>query len=68
MDWLLYAWGVALIVTLGALPPGVIRTLAYQSGGIDHTPTMRTAARFAVTLGVVGFVCLVGFSIALLVR
>lgn len=68
MDWLLYAWGVALIVTLGALPPAVIRTLAYRSGQIDHTPTMRTVARFAVVLGALGFVCLVGLTVALLLR
>lgn len=46
----------------------MIRTLAYRSGQVDHTPTMRTVARFAVALGTVGFVCLAGLTVALLLR
>ena len=47
-------WVVSLIVTIGALPPGLIRAYAYRSGEVDHTPTMRTAAAFALTLGLLG--------------
>jgi hypothetical protein len=68
MDPLVFAWVVALIVTVGGLFPGAIRTLAYRSGQIDHTPTMRTAAIFAVALGLVGLVCLVALSVVLLTR
>lgn len=68
MDWLWYAWGVAFIVTVGALVPGAIRTLAYRSGEVDHTRTMRIAATFAMVLGVIGLVCLIGLSVAIAVR
>ncbi len=68
MDPWWYAWGVALIVTVGALPAAAIRTLAYRSGDIDHTRTMRTAAVFAVTLGLVGLVTWIGLTVALLLR
>jgi len=64
----MFAWGVALIVTLGALPVGILRTVVYRSGDIDHTPTMRTVAIFAMTLGLVGLVCLVALSVALVLR
>ncbi len=68
MDALTFAWGVALIVTAGALPPGIIRTVAYRSGEIDHTPAMRTVAIVAMTIGLTGLVCLVALSIAILLR
>jgi hypothetical protein len=54
-------------VTLWALPLGVVRLLAYRSGETDHTPTMRTAALFALALGLVGLACLVVLSVLLLV-
>ena len=66
MSPLIAAWGASLIVLLWALPVGIIRTLAYRSGGIDHTPTMRTVARFALGLGVVALVFFVLFSVLLL--
>ena len=66
MSGLQIAWGIALIVTFGALPVGILRTLVYRSGDIDHTRTMRIAATFALTLGLVGLVALVALSIALL--
>ncbi|WP_435768980.1 hypothetical protein [Nocardioides sp. SYSU DS0651] len=68
MDGLTFAWSIALIVTAGALPVGIFRTLAYRSGDIDHTPTMRTVAIFAMTLGLLGLVCFLALSVALLVR
>lgn len=68
MDPLVFAWVVALIVTVGGLFPGAIRVLAYRSGEIDHTRTMRVAATFAIVVGLVGLVCLIGLSVALLLR
>ncbi len=67
MDPLLYLWGVSLIVTVGALPVGLFRMIVYRSGDIDHTPTMLTAARFALGLGLVGLVALAVLSVLLLV-
>lgn len=58
-------WGIALIVTLGTLPVGIIRTLVYRSGEIDHTPTMRKAAAFALSLGLAGLVALAVLSVVL---
>ena len=46
MDALSFAWSLALIVTAVTLPVGIIRAIAYRSGEIDHTPTMRTVAIF----------------------
>ena len=66
MDPLVYAWAVALIVTVGALPVGLLRMVAYRSEQIDHTPTMRTAALFALGLGLVGLSVLLVLSGVLL--
>jgi hypothetical protein len=66
MSSLLLAWVVSLVVTLWALPLGFIRMVAYRSGEIDHTPTMRTAAWFALSLGLLGLACLVVLSLLLL--
>lgn len=68
MDTLTFWWAIALIVTAGALPVGIIRTLIYRSGDIDHTPTMRTVAIFAVALGLVGLVALVVLSLVIVAR
>jgi|GEM_PF-7025777 len=66
MDGLEYAWVVALIVTLGALPVGLLRTVAVRSGDpIQGSRTPRIAARFALILGGVGLVCLVALSLAI---
>lgn len=68
MSGLEIAWGLALIVTLGALPVGIFRTLAYRSRSIDHTRTMKIVATFAMTLGLTGLLCLVVLSAVLLGR
>lgn len=68
MDALTYAWTVALLVTACTLPVGIIRTLAYRSGEIDHTPTMRTVAILAMSLGLLGLLCFAALSTALLLR
>ena len=61
-----FLWVVALIVTLGALPVGMLRTLAARSGDpIQGSRTPRIAARFALTLGLVGLLCLIVLSIAI---
>jgi len=67
MSALEVAWGAALVVTLTVLPMGAVRVIAYRSREVDHTPTMRTAAVFALSLGLAGLVALVVLS-ALLLR
>jgi hypothetical protein len=68
MDGLGFAWSIALIVTAGTLPAGMVRALAYRSGSTDHTPGMRTVAVVVLTVGLVGLVCLLGLSVAMLER
>jgi O-antigen/teichoic acid export membrane protein len=57
---LVIAWGICLIVALGAFPQAVVRTIAYRSGEVDHTRTMRIAATVAVATCAAGSV---GFAI-----
>lgn len=61
-------WVIALIVTVMALPVGIIRTVIYRTGDIDHTRTMRIAAGFALVLGLVGLVVLVALSVVIAAR
>lgn len=68
MDPLTTSWVVALIVTVMALPVGIIRTVVYRTGDIDHTRTMRIAATFALTLGLVGLVALMALSLVIVAR
>ena len=51
-------WAVCGITALLLLPVGAFRMVAYRSGETDHTPTLRTVALLALT---VGGVALVGF-------
>ncbi len=62
------SWVIALIVTVMALPVGIIRTVIYRTGDIDHTRTMRIAAAFALVLGLVGLVALVALSVVIAAR
>ncbi len=66
MSGLQLAWGIALIVTVGALPMGMFRMIAIGSGGFERTRTMVIAAWFALILGLVGLDCLIVFSLLLL--
>ena len=69
MDGLLIAWGVALIVTLGALPIGLLRMVAAHSGDpIQGARTPRVAARFALVVGVAGLLCLLVLTLAIALR
>ena len=69
MDALEHAWVVALIVTVGALPAGLLRTVAVHSGDpIQGSRTPRIAARFALALGLLGLVCLLALSLAIALR
>ncbi len=68
MDTLTAAWWLSLLVTLATLPVGLWRTLAYRSGSIDHTPTMRTVAVFAMTLGATALASYLVLTVVLLVR
>lgn len=53
----LYAALLATLITAGwLLPVGLIRVLAYQSGGPDSTRGMRNLAIFALSLGCVAAV------------
>lgn len=67
MSGLEYAWVVALIVTVGALVPGIVRTVAIRSGGFERTRTMVIAARFALGLGLAGLAVLLVLSVLLVV-
>ncbi len=60
MSNLVILWGIFLIIAVGALPQAVVRTVAYQSGEVDHTRTMRIAATVAVAVCAAGSV---GFAI-----
>lgn len=64
----MFAWSVALIVTAGTLPPGVLRVLAYRSGSVDHDPGMRTVAAVVLAIGLVALVCFLALSVVLLTR
>ena len=68
MDTLTMWWVIALIVTVMALPVGIIRTVIYLTGDIDHTRTMRIAAEFAMVVGLVGLVVLVALSVVIAAR
>lgn len=66
MDAAVFAWSVALIVTVGTLPPGLVRALAYRSGSVDHTPGMRLVATVVLGVGLVALVCFLALSVLLL--
>lgn len=68
MDALVAAWWLALLITLATLPVGLWRTAAYRSGSIDHTPTMRTVAVFAMTLGLTALAAYLVLTVVLIVR
>lgn len=57
------AWVVSLVVAGGLLPVGVIRMLIYRSGEIDHTPTMRSVARFALITGGVALLVFLALTV-----
>jgi hypothetical protein len=44
-------WAVCGIIAFLLLPVGAFRMLAYLSGEVDHTPTMRAVARMALGVG-----------------
>ena len=67
MGGLQVAVAISLIVTLVALPMGLIRMVAINSGGFERSSTMRTSAGFALGVGLLGLACLIGFGIALAV-
>jgi hypothetical protein len=67
MSGLQIAWALALLVTLCTLPVGIIRTVIYRSGDIDHTRTMRIVAAFALTLGLVSLAVFLSLSVVLAV-
>jgi hypothetical protein len=56
-------WAVTGIMAFLLLPVGAIRMIAYRSREIDHTPTLRKVAVFALGLGGAAFVLFVVLSI-----
>jgi hypothetical protein len=56
-------WAVAGIIAFLLLPVGAIRMIAYRSREIDHTPTLRNVAVFALALGGAAFVLFIVLSI-----
>jgi hypothetical protein len=66
MDALQVVWGASLVVTLVALPMGLVRMLAYRSREVDHTRTMLVAAWVALGLGLAGLLGLAVTTTALL--
>lgn len=59
-------WAAALLVTLAALPVGAVRMVAYRSGEVDHTRTMRIAMYVALAAGAAGLLALLVTSVLLL--
>ncbi|HSE71534.1 MAG TPA: hypothetical protein VLA97_12310 [Nocardioidaceae bacterium] len=68
MSGLEMAWGLSLLITLTALPVGMVRLLAYRSGEIDHTRTLLVAAVVAMSIGVLAALVLAVTSLLLMVR
>ena len=57
------AWVVSLVIAGGLLPVGAIRMLIYRSGDIDHTPTLRFVAWFALIVGAAAFTVWAGLTV-----
>jgi hypothetical protein len=55
-------WAVCGIIAFLLLPVGAFRMLAYLSGEVDHTPTMRTVARMALGIGGAALVAFLGLT------
>ena len=66
MDTIQVLWGASLIIMVTALPMGLVRLVAYQSGETDHTQTMFIALLVALGTGLLGLVGLVVTSILLI--
>lgn len=58
-----YALGVSVLATVWFLPIGAMRTLAYTSSDVDHSPGMRNIAYLALALGAVSAVTMVVLTI-----
>lgn len=67
MDNARLVWGGSAIAAFLLLPVGAIRMVAYRSGQVDHTPTMRFVARLALTLGGLALAVFVAMTLWLLV-
>lgn len=65
MSSLQIAWAAGLLVTLTALPVGVVRIVALRSGEVGHRHELVPAARVAVTLGLAGLLTLVVCTVLL---
>lgn len=66
MSGLQLAWALALLVTLTALPVGLVRMLAYRSGEIDHQGPLLAAALVGLGLGLLGLLALAVTSLLIL--
>lgn len=61
------AWAASLIVALGLLPVGLLRLVAYRSGGVDHTSGLHLVARLALAVGALALLVFIGVTAWLLV-
>jgi hypothetical protein len=66
MSGLQIAWMLSLLITVTALPVGMIRMLVYRSGETDHTQTMLIAAWVALGIGSLALVALAATSLLIL--
>lgn len=60
-------WAVSLIAALGLLPVGLLRLVAYRSGGVDHTAGLHLVARLALVVGGLALLVFVAVTVWLLV-
>lgn len=60
-------WLGSAIAALMLLPVGLIRLIAYRSGQVDHTPTMRTVVVVVLGLGTLAALVFVALSLWFLV-
>lgn len=63
MDPVLFAWWCSLVVTLVALPLGIIRLLALRAGGAVPHRAVRVSGWLAIGLGLIGLVCYVALTV-----
>lgn len=64
----MFAWWCALIVTVGALPVGIIRILALRAGGAVPDRAVRISGWFAIWLGALALVVFLVLTVVIALR
>lgn len=59
-------WVASLIAALGLLPVGLLRLVAYRSGGVDHTAGLHLVARLALAGGALALLVFIAVTVWLL--